>query len=564
MRAPEHPVITPGAGPVAGPVIVIAATPTSNGDLHLGHLAGPYLSGDIFARYLRATGRPVIYTTCTDDSQSYVVSAAHRLGTTPRLLCQTSTAAIEKSLRAMGISMVGLPPIDDRYRETVLGFLTELYRAGRFQLRTVRLPYAQNSGSYLYDGLMTGTCPVCLAGSCGGACEGCGHPNNFDELLDPRSTLDPGEPVGYRDVTILVLPMEPYRERLAAYYAARRGRWRPHAMQLVHELLAKPLPEVPVTVPGTWGIPAPFRETPGQVIYPWVEAMPAAIYSSWWSATQLGEHTYAVDEHWQARHGAELVYFHGFDNVYHWGLMDLAFLMAHGERYITPESNVCNEFYDLAGEKFSTSRNHLIRGSDLLAEIPRDLVRCYLALTAPEFQRTNFSADALRAVISRRLVEPWNDLADAIALALMGVDRHAPVPTTPEGRHRAAAMAGRLRLCYELAHFSAARAAETILTQLARLRTMADSGVELGDLLLETRTLLAYAAPILVDAAHAAQQAGIELHIDTATYPATIAAFDLLRLPNPERRLVSVSPGVSHDVSPGVPHGRGDLTSGGM
>jgi methionyl-tRNA synthetase len=537
---------------VTRPVIVIAATPTSNGDLHLGHLAGPYLSGDIFARYLRATGRPVIYATCTDDSQTYVVSAAHRLGTTPRRLTQTSTAAIERSLHAMGISMVGLPPIDDRYRETVLGFLTELYEAGRFRLRTVTLPYAAASNTYLYDGLVTGTCPVCLAGSCGGACEGCGHPNNFDELLDPRSTLDSGEPAGYREARILVLPLEDYREQLASYYAPRRGRWRPHAMQLVQELLAKPLPEVPVTVPGTWGIPAPFPETPGQVIYPWAEAMPAAMYSTWWAAQgepgdagksdggkpDAGKSTVAVDEYWQARHGAELVYFHGFDNVYHWGLMDLVFLMAHGDRYIRPESNVCNEFYDLAGEKFSTSRNHLIRGTDLLAEVPRDLVRCYLALTAPEYHRTNFTVEALRAAMSRRLVEPWNDLADAIVLTLMGHDRGRPLPTTPRGRGRAAAIAERLRLCYELAGFSTARAAETILDQLARLRALADSGVEPGDLLLETRTLLAYAAPILVDTAQTAQQAGIKLELDSE-YPAAVAAFDLPRLPRPDRRLAS-------------------------
>ncbi len=70
-----------------GGTIVVAATPTSNGDLHLGHMAGPYLAGDVYARYLRASGRSAIYTTCTDDSQSYVVSTAHRRGTTPAELC---------------------------------------------------------------------------------------------------------------------------------------------------------------------------------------------------------------------------------------------------------------------------------------------------------------------------------------------------------------------------------------------------------------------------------------------------------------------------------------------
>ncbi|WP_368737243.1 class I tRNA ligase family protein, partial [Acinetobacter baumannii] len=33
--------------------LVTAGPPTPNGDLHLGHLSGPYLAGDILTRYLR-------------------------------------------------------------------------------------------------------------------------------------------------------------------------------------------------------------------------------------------------------------------------------------------------------------------------------------------------------------------------------------------------------------------------------------------------------------------------------------------------------------------------------
>jgi methionyl-tRNA synthetase len=525
------------------PAILVAATPTSNGDLHVGHLAGPYLAGDVYARYLRATGRPVVYTTCTDDSQTYVVTTAHRQGITPEELCATSTAAIEESLVAMGISMHGLPPIDDRYRETVLEFVSALHAAGRLRARTVRLPYAENAGTYLFDGLVSGACPVCLTGSRGGACESCGHPNSFDELLDARSTLDPADPVTYREHTILVLPMEEYREQLTDYFRAREGHWRPHAMQLIRELLARPLPDAPMTIPGTWGIPAPFPETPGQILYPWIEAMPASIYSTWWAAGQLGDQPDRVDEHWRAEHDAELIYFHGFDNVYHWGLMDLVLLMAHPDGYILPEGNVCNEFYDLEGEKFSTSRGHLISGAELLAEVPRDLVRFYLALTAPEQQRTNFSRDMLRSVTSRQLVEPWNDLADAVSSALGRIDRAGPLPTTEAGRRRAAAMVQRFRLCYELATYSLTRAAETIAGQVERLRARAraletgpDAGdpARAGDLLLELQTLLACAAPVLIDVTDRAEAAGGQLSLG-ADQPEVVSAFRLPRLPRMDR-----------------------------
>jgi methionyl-tRNA synthetase len=533
--------------------IVVAATPTSNGDLHVGHLAGPYLAGDVYARYLSASGRPVVYTTCTDDSQSYVLSTARRRGVAPESLCAASTAAIGKSLAAMGISVAGLPPVDGRYRAAVLEFVTALHAAGRFRLRTVRLPFATRAGTYLYDGLVVGTCPTCLAASSGGVCEACGHPNNFDELLDPRYSLDPTDPVAYRDVTLLVLPLEDYRDRLTAYYAERERLWRPHAAQLIRELLAAPLPDVPVTIPGMWGIPAPFPQTPGQVLYPWIEAMPACMYSTWWSLAQSGEAQSgepgaATDEQWRASMGPRLVYFHGFDNVYHWGLVDLALLMAHGDRYALPASNVCNEFYELAGEKFSTSRNHLIWGRDLLATVPRDLVRFYLALTAPEFQRTSFSSAALRGVTTALLVEPWNRLA-ALAGPPPGVEAGVFLPTTEAGRRRAATIVERFRLCYELPTYSLSRAAETVAGQLGRLREAAeglaagaprsavrngtavrDGTARLGDLLLEIRALLACAAPILVDVAGQASAAGVELRI-SGEQPSRVAAFELPTLP---------------------------------
>jgi methionyl-tRNA synthetase len=508
----------------ARPAIVVAATPTSNGDLHVGHMAGPYLAGDIYSRYLTATGRPVIYTTVTDDSQTYVPLTAHRQDRAAADLVAASTEEIRRTLTAMGLSMEGLPPIDERYRKTVLEFFTALYDQGRFQLRTVRLPYAEKSGTYLFDGLMAGTCPDCLEGSSGGVCENCGHPNNYDELLEPRFSLDPADRVTYREATILVLPAEEYRDRLTAYYKEREGRWRPRAMQLIRELLERPLPEIPITIPGTWGIEAPFAETPGQILYPWVEAMPAVIYSTWWSAAMRGEVTEAVDEHWRTEHDAELVYFHGFDNVYHWGLLDLVMLMAHGDRYVTPESNVVNEFYDLEGTKFSTSKGHLIWSSDLLAQVPRDLVRFYLSLTAPEFQRTNFSLEQLRDVTTRRLVHPWNRLA--AALPGPGPD---PVPVSQTGRTRAAALAERFRRCYALDGFSPARAADIIALRLERLTAAAD-GAALGDVLAEVRVLLAHAAPILIDVTAKAAAAGVDLRIG-GDQPTAIRPFALPRLP---------------------------------
>ncbi|WP_436494336.1 class I tRNA ligase family protein [Actinokineospora sp. HUAS TT18] len=491
--------------------IVIDTPPTSNGDLHVGHLAGPFLAADVHARYLRSIGRDVVFSSGTDDSQTYVLASARRKGISPRELSGESWHAIRQTLADMGISLDGFAPYDDRYRASVLDFVNALYAAGKFEPRTVQLPYNERTGEYLVEGLVCGYCPVCLVRSRGGLCESCGHPNNFDELVEPRSTMDPDDPVTHRAADILVLPMERYRDQLTEFYLARESRMRPHTVQLFREVLARPLPDFPITYPVSWGIPAPFEETPGQVINAWVEGMPAVMYCTAFAAEQLGEGVTSDDEHWLAEGDAEVIYFIGFDNVYFWGLTHVALLMAHEGRYVLPDAIISNEFYELENAKFSTSLGHVLHTRDLLAELPRDLIRFYLALSAPEHQTTNFGRDALAKITGERLVEPWNRLSGLLgkAVADAGVDGVA-LPVSDSVRQRAQAVLDRFRVCYELDTYSLTRAATLIVDQLSRLAATAGVAVDarLADLLFEVRALLTGAAPILIDLAETCGCAG--------------------------------------------------------
>ncbi|HEX6498917.1 MAG TPA: class I tRNA ligase family protein [Micromonosporaceae bacterium] len=510
------------------PVIVVPATPTSNGGLHVGHLAGPYLAADIYARYQRARDRFAVYTTCTDDSQTFVATRAAKLGVTPSELVRDATARIQQAFTALGTTLVGLPPVDDTYRRTVVDFVTAQHAAGVFELRTVRFPFARRAGVWMYDAMVSGTCPTCLAGSAGGACEACGHPNNFDELLDARYTLDPTDDVEYREVEILVLPLERLRGKLTDYYDRHLPTWRPHARDLIAELMAGPLPDVPVTVPGDWGLPAPFPETPGQRLYPWLEAMPAVIYSTWWSARQLGVGGDRTDAWWLADTRPTIVYFHGYDNVFHWGMLDLAMLLSHPAGYATPAATFTNEFYELDRSKFSTSRNHLISATDLLDRVPRDLARFYLALTAPEFQRANFTEADLQAVVAARLVRPWNRLATT--LAALPIADGTVLPVSATGHDRARRLADRLRRHYDDERFSPSAVADAVATHLERL---ADSPIEVGtaaDVLAQLQTLLGYAAPVLVDVTGTLTAEGVRLQLQDAP-PDKVVMFRLPPLP---------------------------------
>lgn len=497
------------------PVLVLGPNPTPNGGMHLGHIAGPYLAGDVYARYQRARGRTVTFSTGTDDSQTFVVASGRRLGVEPEELCRTSTELIREALTAIGISFDGFGPFDQAYQDTVLTYFRELHAAGKFRLRTVRMPYLERTGEFLVEGLVEGECPVCLTTCRGGLCETCCHPNNFDELINPRSTIDPNDIPTVRETTILVLPMEEYREELTAYHEQWSSYWRPHLVQMVRDVLSRPLQDLPITYPLAWGMPAPFPETPGQVLNAWLELIPAGMYTSSYAATQAGRPAPA-GQLWLPESDTRIVHFLGFDNAYFFALAHMALLMAHGQRYLRPEWVLTNEFYELESEKFSTSKRHVLSVQELLAELPRDPARLYLALTAPEYQRTTFSRAGLDKVVRERLVRPWNRLAELLGKAAANGGQ-AVLPVSDTGRERAATMLTRFDFHYEMPNYSLNRCAEAILTQIGRLVRLAESLEQQGqdcephawgDLFLQVQALLALSAPILIDLADAARRAG--------------------------------------------------------
>jgi methionyl-tRNA synthetase len=133
----------------------------------------------------------------------------------------------------------------------------------------------------------------------------------------------------------------------------------------------------------------------------------------------------------------------------------------------------------------------------LAAEVPRDLIRFYLAATSPEHQRTSFSREALHRVTESRLVRPWNRVATKVD---EWVDR-GPLPVSERSRAAASRIVERFAAAYELPGFSLNRTAETLTEQLARLDRWAVDPRQAGDFCHEVDVFLRCAAPILIDLA---------------------------------------------------------------
>ena len=106
--------------------LLMAAPPTPNGDLHLGHLSGPYLALDAMARIRRQQGVPVCVACGSDEHQTYVVTKAKARGETPVQTADHFSARNQATLKGLEIKVdTWLRPLHDQsYQKRVLASLS--------------------------------------------------------------------------------------------------------------------------------------------------------------------------------------------------------------------------------------------------------------------------------------------------------------------------------------------------------------------------------------------------------------------------------------------------------
>jgi methionyl-tRNA synthetase len=444
-------------------VIITAPPPTPNGDLHVGHLSGPFLAADVFCRFVRAKGGQTAFASYSDDNQSYVETTAARLGEAPEALCKRCTEEIQNTLAAARIEMDGYFRTDADHSAYTCRFLKELFARGVLKLKEKEFYFSPETQSYLFEAFLTGYCPECLAETKGGICETCGHPNNFTEILQPRATLKPDARLVKKMVPVVVLELEQFRERLKAFYRDKQGHWRPHILRLVQECLEKPLPDFPITYPHSWGIPAPFPGTENQVINAWPELLTGLIKSTTAVARQKGQAA-GADDIWQHEHGWQLVQFFGYDNSFFYTFVHLSLLMAYEGWYVLPSTMLINEFYEFDNYKFSTSKNHVIWARDLLEKHGIYYARFYLALTNPSFQKANFTTEEMSKLVPDKLIEPWARMSGNMNRLLTAVRfvHGASYRPTAEGARQIQTVIRRYERFYEIDTMNLREAAETL------------------------------------------------------------------------------------------------------
>jgi len=376
----------------SGVTAIVIPQPTVNGPLHIGHLSGPYLAGDIAARAAKARGERVLALAGVDVHPNYVLTKAEILGEDVEEMVAKYRAQITT---AFDLARIGydafLDPQDKGYQRAIASMVTELVANGTLPMEEFTLLQCSDCKRTLHHSYVVGKCSVCGSGANGTSCEPCGSLTSAQNLVDPSCARCGGSPRPMVE-TIPVLHLEDYRERLVAEWMQAELPGRVRAV-LEHYLRA-PLPDYPIAYPTNWGIEldgqlAGMRvDFPTELGFSYVYGPANALHPD---ADCLADWVGAWDEMDGVWH------FNGMDNTFYFAVLYPAISAAAGVPGVHLLGATVNELYRLEGKKFSTSRNHALWADEFLSTEDPELVRLYLSWDRPDRYESDFTHEGYRA-----------------------------------------------------------------------------------------------------------------------------------------------------------------------
>ncbi|MBK9458492.1 MAG: methionine--tRNA ligase [Sphingobacteriales bacterium] len=395
--------------------LVTSALPYANGPFHIGHIAGAYLSADIYVRWLRLCNEDVVFVCGSDEHGAAITIQAKREGKTPRELIDLYHEQLKQGAARLGISFdIYHRTSDPIHHQTSQDFFKVLYDKGVFIEKVSEQLYDETAQMFLADRYVKGTCPKCGHDAAyGDQCEKCGSSLDPLDLINPVSTLSGSTPI-LRQTKHWYLPLGNYTEWVSQWIDEQQNTetWKKQVYKQCQSWIEQGLRDRAITRDIDWGVPVPLPDAEGKVLYVWMDAPIGYI-----SATKaLLPDTW--QDYWQ-NPDTKLVHFIGKDNIVFHCLIFPIMLHAHGN-FVLPTNVPANQFLNLEGEKLSTSRNYAVWLLDYLNNFPgmEDVLRYTLTAIMPETKDSDFSWKDLQTRNNSELVAILGNLVNRVIVLL--------------------------------------------------------------------------------------------------------------------------------------------------
>ena len=413
-------------------ILVAAAWPYANAEIHVGNLTGSYLPADIFARYQRLRGRKVMFVSGSDSHGTPITVRADAENSTPYEVYQRFHAGFINLFQQLGLTydLFTSTHTDNHVRVARSVFLA-LKNNGFLYKESQDQWYSTSQQRFLPDRYVEGTCYICgYDGARSDQCDKCGSMLEAALLINPKSKIDSSTPE-LRSTEHYYLDLSRLQELVVEFLKVRESYWRPNVIrQSLGQILADGLRGRPITRDLDWGIRLPEEvladgpEWETKCLYVWFEAVIGYLSASI-EFSQLNGDADAWRQWWQNA-DARTYYFIGKDNIPFHAIIWPAELIGVGEKLdellgssaplplVLPYDVPANEFMNIESQKISGSRNWAIWGLDFLTRYDPDALRYYLTVNMPESKDTDWDWDDFYHRNNDELVATWGNLANRV------------------------------------------------------------------------------------------------------------------------------------------------------
>ncbi len=352
-------------------ILVTAALPYANGDIHLGHMLG-YIQTDIWVRFQRAQGNQCYFAWSSDAHGTPIMLRAQQEGVEPEMLVDRMQSAHAADFQEFSVSYDNFSSTHaESNRLQVEDIYRRLDQAGHIERRTITQLYDPEERMFLPDRFIRGTCPNCRTeDQYGDACEACGKTYDPTDLIDPRSVVSGSVPVP-RESEHYFFKLSAFEEPLKAWLQA--GTLQDEVTNKLREWFTDGLRDWDISRDAPYfGFEIPGA--PGKYFYVWVDA-PIGYASSFQEICDRDGLNF--EDWWQPNADTELYHFIGKDIIYFHTLFWPA--MLHGAGMRTPTSVFAHGFLTVNGAKMSKSRGTFIKARTYLDRLNPDHLRYYYA-----------------------------------------------------------------------------------------------------------------------------------------------------------------------------------------
>lgn len=394
-------------------VFIGVAWPYVNGEIHVGHVGGALLPADLAARFYRMRGAEVLMVSGSDCFGTPITVEADKRKIAPRELVEEYHPKVKALFEALGLTFdLYTMTMTENHERVVQEIFLTLLKKGYITKGSSRQYYSANENKFLPDRYVEGKCGVCGAEKArSDECDSCGTFLAEGQLINPVSAAT-GSPVELKESSHYFFDWGKLEPFLKEYTASHKSEWREWVNRETEKWLKEGLKPRAITRDLEWGVPIPADRIPDELkieglehkrIYVWFDAVIGYLSAPQeWSAI----HGKPWEPFWYEKDTRHL-YFMGKDNLVFHTLMWPGMIRAFDEELKLPDIVAVNQFFTLAGKKFSKSRGVSLNPQEAADRFGLDSLRFYVTSILPEESDADFTQegflDTTRGVLAAKI-----------------------------------------------------------------------------------------------------------------------------------------------------------------